>query len=126
MSDDPESHAISVEDLQLATRLREVLRAMSPDALPITYKALAKRLELRPPHSIHRLTTALEATMREDVTRGLPMIAALVVSRWRGGVPAPGFFTLATALGRHDGTADESFHRREFDAAVVHWLMPGA
>lgn len=119
-------HPLHAEDRALAARLRETLRAMPAAALPITYKALAKQLDLRPPHSIHRLTSALEITMREDVASGVPMVAALVTSRWRGGVPAPGFFALAAALGRYDGTADEAFHRRELEAAVAHWLAPAA
>ncbi|MGE3772172.1 MAG: hypothetical protein AB7I32_04560 [Gammaproteobacteria bacterium] len=124
MSNTTDPHPLTNGDLALTARLRSVLRAMPIAELPITYKALAKQLDLRPPHSIHRLTTALEITMREDVANGVPMIAALVVSRWRGGVPAPGFFALAATLGRHDGTADEAFHRRELEAAVAHWLAP--
>ncbi len=122
MSDDADAHAITTGDPALAARVREVLRTMPADALPITYKALAKQLALQAPHSIHRLTTALEATMREDVAAGAPMIAALVVSRWRGGVPAPGFFALATTLGRHDGAHDAAFHRREFEASIARWI----
>ncbi|HMM77312.1 MAG TPA: hypothetical protein PJ986_16525 [Gammaproteobacteria bacterium] len=122
MSNTTDPHPSTDDDLARAAHLRAALRAMPMGKLPITYKALAKQLDLRAPHSIHRLTTALEITMREDVANGVPMIAALVVSRWRGGVPAPGFFVLAAALGRHDGTADETFHRREFEAAVAHWL----
>jgi hypothetical protein len=122
MSDDTNTHEIMRGDPALAARVREVLRTMPADALPITYKALAKQLALQAPHSIHRLTTALETTMREDLAAGAPMIAALVVSRWRGGVPAPGFFALATTLGRHDGTQDAAFHRREFEASIAHWV----
>lgn len=122
MSDGTELHPVTDEDLALAARLRPVLRALPVAALPITYRALAQRLELKPPHTIHRLTSALEVTMREDVARGVPMIAALVTSRWRGGLPAPGFFTVAAALGRHDGSANAAFYRREFEAAVAHWL----
>jgi len=125
MSNMTDSHATSAEDLALAAHLRETLRAIRKEKLPMTYKALTKQLDLRPPHSIHRLTTALEVTMREDVANGVPMIAALVTSRWRGGVPAPGFFALAAALGRQAGTADEIFYRRELEAAIAHWLAPG-
>ncbi|MCC7120092.1 MAG: hypothetical protein IT493_00930 [Gammaproteobacteria bacterium] len=123
MSNANETDASDADDRALAARLRDVLCAMPAEALPITYKALAKQLELRPPHTIHRLTTALEITMREDVANDEPMIAALVVSRWRGGVPAPGFFALATALGRHGAAhPDAEFHRQERTAAVAHWI----
>ncbi len=125
MTNATDPHPITDESLALATRLRATLRALPADALPITYKALAKALALQPPHTIHALTTALEITIREDVAHGVPMIAALVVSRWRGGLPAPGFFALAAALGRHSDTADEAFYRRELEAAVAHWRASG-
>ena len=125
MTHAPEDQQITAEDLALAARLRETLCATTADALPVTYRALAKSLGLAPPHTIHRLTTALELTMREDVANGVPMIAALAISRWRGGLPAPGFFALAAALGRHAGAeagpAAASFHRRECEAAIAHW-----
>lgn len=115
----------TVQDRALAVRTRELLRTLDPSTLPITYRTLAQRLALEPPHTIHQLTTALEILMHEDAAAGLPLIAALVTSRWRGGLPAPGFFALATRLGRHDGAehgaAAEAFHRREFAAAVERW-----
>ncbi len=126
MSHDAHDAPPTDADLTLATQVRTHLRACAADTLPLTYKALAKALDLQPPHTIHRVTTALECLMREDVAAGVPMIAALVTSRWRGGLPAPGFFVLAHSLGRYDGEAEgaaaEAFHRREFDAALAYWV----
>lgn len=80
----------------------------------LTYQGLARALDLKPPHTIHRVIQALEWTMREDAAAGRPFIAARVISRTRGGLPAPGFFDLATRLGRHDGSesgaAARAFH----------------
>lgn len=113
-------------DVALAARTRAVLRKLDPAALPVTYRSLAKSLTLEPPNTIHQLTNALEVLMREDTAAGVPMIAALVVSRWRGGLPAPGFFELATRLGHHDGAETgpqaQAYFEREFAAALSHWV----
>ena len=65
----------------------------------ITYQALAAELGLEPPHTIHRVTLALEALMAADARAGRPPLAVVVVSRTRGGLPAPGFFAAARRLG---------------------------
>lgn len=65
----------------------------------ITYQALAAELALVPPHTIHRVTCALEALMAADAAAGRPPLAVVVVSRARGGLPAPGFFLAARRLG---------------------------
>jgi hypothetical protein len=44
-----------------------------------------------PPHSIHQVTEALERLMEEDAAADRPFIAALVISKTRDGLPAPGF-----------------------------------
>ena len=71
--DEPDHRALA-----LAARTREFLRKLDPAALPVTYRSLAKALALEPPNTIHQLTNALEALMREDTAAGVPMIAALV------------------------------------------------
>lgn len=90
---------MSPADSDLAPRLRELLRGLPNERLPITYQQAAEALGLSPPGTIQRVARALEALMREDVAAGRPMIAALVVSR-RGDLPRQGFFELAVALGR--------------------------
>lgn len=113
---------------ELAPRLRAHLRAIAGSAAPVTYQALARDMGLAPPHSIHRLTQALERLMREDAARGHPFIAALVVSKARPGVPAPGFFACARALGRYDGdeagAQAQAFHAAELAAAAAFWEDP--
>jgi hypothetical protein len=52
--------------------------------------------------------------MAEDAAAGRPLLAALVISRTRDGLPAPGFFARARALGRYDGS------ERGPDAAAFH------
>jgi hypothetical protein len=109
----------------LAHSIRHYLGALPDDAEPITYQALAVALAVPPPHTIHTLVLALEQTMREDANSGRPFIAARVISRHRGGLPAPGFFALATALDRHDGaesgTSAQRFHAAQ-RAELAAWL----
>jgi hypothetical protein len=99
----------------LAAAARAVLADLGDATL--TYQALARALGLQPPHTIHRVIQALESTMREDAVASRPFIAARVISRTRGGLPAPGFFDLATRLGRHDGSesgaAARAFHEAQ-------------
>ena len=47
-----------------------------------------------PPRSIHRVTEALERLMEEDAAADRPFIAALDISKARGGLPAPGSLTV--------------------------------
>ena len=85
----------------------------------ITYAALAGRLGLKPPYSIHRLAEALERLMEEDVAAGRPLLAALCVSKARPGLPAPGFFVKAMALGIHFEETDErAFHASELRRTI--------
>lgn len=113
----------------LAPRLRNYLRGTAGRAIPITYQALTRALQLLPPNTIHRLTEALERLMAEDAAAGRPFIAALVISRASGGLPAPGFFNCAARLGRSrvDPTEAEAcaYHAGEFKAAVAFWGADG-
>jgi len=111
--------ALAIASLEaLATAARAALTDLGETTL--TYQALARALGLKPPHTIHRVIQALELTMREDAAIGRPFIAARVISRTRGGLPAPGFFDLATRLGRHDGSesgaAARAFHEAQLRA----------
>lgn len=109
----------------LPHRLRTQLCKVAQSAQPVTYQALAKALELSPPHTIHQLTIALEQLIEEDAAAGRPLIAALVISKTRGGLPAPGFFDCARRVGRfHGNPASEEaaiFHVEEFTSAVAFW-----
>ena len=63
--------------------------------------------------------------MEEDAAVDRPFIAALVVSKARGGLPARGFFDCARHLGRFAGDANGqdawSFHAAELNAVFARW-----
>lgn len=109
----------------LAERVRRVLIEVARQGQPITYQALALKLELVPPNTIRQLTTALEELMEQDAAAGHPLIAALVVSKATKGLPRQGFFECAHRLGRFqgdlDGPAAACYHQSEFDSAVIFW-----
>ncbi|KPQ21092.1 hypothetical protein [Halomonas sp. HL-93] len=104
----------------IATQVRTLLASMPSAALPITYQQLASALGLMPPRTIQRVAQALEQLMKEDVAAGRPMIAALVVSRRGDGLPAPGFFQQAVALGRFpaDPSQHEALYMAEREKAL--------
>ena len=105
---------------RLAPRVRVYLRDLLAGDRPITYQALARELQLSPPNTIQQLTEALECLIDEDAAAGHPLIAALVVSRARDGLPAPGFFERAYRAGRlHSDPA--AFHAAEFANAAKFW-----
>ncbi|MCC6008110.1 MAG: hypothetical protein JJU40_10575 [Rhodobacteraceae bacterium] len=82
----------------------------------LTYAEAASALGLAGRLRIHRLTRALEALMEEDARARAPFRAALVISRARDGLPAPGFFVAATRLGRYAGPP------RGLEAQTFHML----
>jgi len=88
----------------------DVVEAMLFDAAcarePLTYRQAVLRLEMTGAQMIHRLTEALEALMRRHAAAGMPQYACWVVSRGRGGLPAPGFFVLLEELGLYRGSVD--------------------
>jgi len=112
----------------LARRLRAHLQTLATRRLPITYQEAAKAMLLSPPNTIHQVTEALEQLMGEDAAADRPFIAAMVISKARGGLPAPGFFDCAARLGRFTGDATGTdarvFHAVEFNAAVALWVPP--
>ena len=109
----------------LVSQVRALLSRRTRADPFLTYQAVAAALGLPPPGTIQRVAAALEQTMREDVAAGRPMIAALVVSRATG-MPRPGCFDLAVALGRFP--ADPGQHRAAWQAecAAVLGSQPGA
>ena len=113
----------------LAERARTYLQQLALQGEPITYKALAEALELKPPNTIHQVTEALEWLMREDAANDHPFIAALVISRARGGLPAPGFFDIAKELGRFDGDPSGPDAAASYGAmlgvTIAFWSMSG-
>ena len=123
--------AITIDDNPtnaLARRLRAHLQALAALRVPITYRDVTKAMLLSPPHTIHQVTEALEQLMAEDAAADRPFIAAMVISKWRGGLPAPGFFDCAARLGRFTGDATgpdaKVFHAGEFNASLALWVPP--
>ena len=114
----------------LAGLLRAHLLAIAKQRNPITYRDAARGLRLAPPNTIHHVTEALERLMAEDAAANRPFIAAMVVSKARGGMPAPGFFDCAGRLGRFAGDPAgpeaRAFHAQEFDAALAFWTASGS
>ena len=106
-------------------RVRAFLESTAKRRILITYQELANALQILPPHSIHRVTEALERLMEEDAAAGHPFIAALVLGQARGGLPAPGFFDCARRLGRFVGDPDgqdaRTFHAAELHAVFARW-----
>jgi hypothetical protein len=106
----------------LIDHLRKALTDQAKAGKTITYAALAERVGLKPPQTIHRLTQALESLMEEDAAAGRPLLAALCTSRAQPGLPAQGFFLKAQMLGVFSqGRADQdacAFHAEELRRAI--------
>jgi hypothetical protein len=106
-------------------RARAFLESVAKRRILITYQELANALQILPPLSIHRVTEALERLMEEDAAADRPFIAALVISKVRGGLPGPGFFDCARRLGRFaddpDGQDARTFHTAELNAVFACW-----
>ena len=88
-------------------------RVISAERL-ITYAELADAAAIPSPLRIHKLTLWLETKLVEDHRTGAKLRAARVISRNRGGLPAPGFFIKCNELGLYDGPVDgplaQAFH----------------
>ena len=106
-------------------RVRAFLGSVAKRRIVITYQELVNALQILSPHSIHRVTEALEHLMEEDAAADHPFIAALAISKARGGLPAPGFFDCARRLGRFAGDPDGqdawSFHAAELNSVFARW-----
>lgn len=110
----------------MIAQLEALLIAAAREKRVMTYAEVARALDLPPPYTIHQAALLIEALMRHHAAAGAPQLACLVVSKARGGLPAPGFFALLAELGLYDGPADgptaRAFHAGEvarcFAAAV--------
>jgi hypothetical protein len=88
---------------ELEAALRATLAEVAKARTTITYQDLARRIEVPPPHRIHKVTLALEDLLRADHAAGRPLLAALAVGRAGGRLPGRGFFMLLSELGRYSG-----------------------
>jgi hypothetical protein len=93
-------------------RLRAVLERARSRRTTLTYLQVADALDVRPPQRIHQTVRLIERLLKMDVDADRAPLAALAVSRARGGLPAPGFFERAERLGIYSGTDPEGFHER--------------
>ena len=89
----------------------------------VTYAEMADAADIPAPQRIQRLTLWLEATMRQDHAAGQPLRAALVISRNRNGLPAPGFFLLCQELGLYQG-GETGADAAQFHQTMLAALMP--
>jgi hypothetical protein len=113
----------------VAVKVRASLQRTAAANTTITYQGLARLLALPAPNTIRQVTVALERLMEEDAKDRCPFIAALVISKVRNGLPAPGFFDCAHRLGRFAGDANGpeawSFYAAELKAATHFWAASG-
>lgn len=72
----------------------------------VTYAELADAAGVTGQHRINRLTSWLEDELEREVREGTRMLTAWVISRARGGLPAPGFFQKCAELGIYNGPED--------------------
>ncbi|WP_298858377.1 hypothetical protein [uncultured Sulfitobacter sp.] len=109
----------------LNQRVRTHLCEIAAKAVPVTYLELAKALDISPPNIIRQVTDALEILIEEDAAAGHPLMAALVISKGREGLPALGFFESANRVGRFygepSGPEAVAFYAAEFESAVEFW-----
>lgn len=103
--------------MSLPARVRAHLQQLARSRSTITYQELAAAMQLEPPNTIHQLTNALEALMREDAAASQPLLAALVLSRRPPHLPQTGFFELAQELRRFDGDPEKRavFHANQIE-----------
>jgi hypothetical protein len=102
-------------------RLEDRLAALAAAGQTVTYGDLARDLGLR----MAELTARLEAMMEEDAAAGRPFRAALLRQRLSpDGLPAPGFFLKAAALG-HPTDDRAGFVRSQRQALLPFPNIPG-
>lgn len=99
-------------------RLERLLITLAQESRVMTYAEVARALDLPPPHTIHKAAELIEALMRHHAAAGAPQLASLVVSKARGGLPAPGYFALLGELGLYPGP-DNGPEAQAFHAGAV-------
>ena len=94
------------DDNEWQIRAEMALAVAMQNRTLITYAELADAATIPAPHRINKLSVWLEATLDSDCGQSMPLRAAWVISRARGGLPAPGFFIKCKALGLYDGATE--------------------
>ena len=101
-----ERAGIPADDDGWQQRARMALAAAAAGDRLVTYAELADTAGITGKHRINRLTGWLEDELSREVAAGGPMLTARVISRARGGLPAPGFFMKCAELGLYNGPPD--------------------
>lgn len=78
----------------------------------LTYLEVADALAMPGPQRIHKTARLIEILLKRDADAGRPLRSALVTSRARPGLPAPGFFDRARRMRLFDGENPQDFHAR--------------
>ena len=94
----------------LVDAIDDALRGLALRRETTTYLALAQALAVPPPHHLRKVMLALEL---------LAIRAALVVSRTREPIPAPGFFAHLLKLGAYAGAEEGQPARRWHEAELA-------
>jgi hypothetical protein len=111
------------EDQVWQNRAEMALASATSLGRMVTYAEMADAADIPAPQRIHKLTLWLESTMRQDHAACQPLRAALVISRNRRGLPAPGFFMLCQELGIYQG-AETGADAAQFHQSMIAALMP--
>lgn len=101
---------IDADGADALAQLRSILQQARIQQRTLTYLQIADALDMPGPRRIHKTTRLIEQLLAEDARAGRIPLAALAVSRARGGLPAPGFFDRARRLGLFADGSAEVFH----------------
>jgi hypothetical protein len=121
-----EGHAEPVIEVPpgLLERVDDALQACALRRETTTYLALAEALAVPLPHHLRKVMVALEQLASRDHAAGRPILAALVVSRARAPIPAPGFFAHLVSIGAYvgpeEGEVARRWHERELLRVFEH------
>ena len=111
------------EDNVWQNRAEMALASAASRGRIVTYAEMADAANIPAPQRIHKLTLWLETTMRQEHAAGQPLRAALVISRNRHGLPAPGLFLLCQELGIYQGS-ETGADAKQFHQTMIAALMP--
>ena len=101
-----DSAGTAADDHRWQQRARMALAAAAAGDRLVTYAELADAAGITGRHRINRLTSWLEDELEREVAAGATLLTARVISRARGGLPAPGFFLKCAELGLYSGPPD--------------------
>lgn len=99
--------------------LRKILLEFAQNRQTTDYKTVSELLGFRPPNTIQKTTTLLEACQEDDALLQQPQLAAIVIQKTGASHPRPGFFQRLTGLGVYDGkdrgSEAQMWHQNELE-----------